>query len=65
MLNFKDRHFLSEDAKEFFQCWLLKLIGNITSALYMGKKEQKFVCLQLIFSPRIVTLPVPHREMAF
>ena len=48
MLNCKNRHFLSEDAEEFFQCWSPKLIGNIT--LYKGKQEQKFVYTQLIFS---------------
>lgn len=48
MLNFKNRHFLHEDDREF-QCCLLKLIGSIMSPLYMGKQEQD-ICLQLIFS---------------
>lgn len=65
MLNFKNRHVLSEEAREF-QCCLLKLIGNIMSTLYMGKQEERFAFSSFFhFSPRTVASSMPHRELAF
>lgn len=65
--------FLRDGVKYFLQCWLLKLIGNIPSILYMGGQEQVgfFFCLFFASSsfsslfPVIVILSLSHRKWTF